>query len=752
MRTRTRHHDPKYRLTIHELTLFAQEIDGLACVLPEGKYNTFDLEKCLSVIQQLDLNKMRTRTRHHDPKYRLTIHELTLFAQEIDGLACVLPEVIQQLDLNKMRTRTRHHDPKYRLTIHELTLFAQEIDGLACVLPEGSAVKEVLRQTSEFESRAAELLRTELDQTEPAILRELDEVVELGSRLCIVLPQLAPLQARQQQVRFLEEVRTHREDCSTLTPEVIDRLLNDAENITPHRHIETQRAKLGALKVQVEEWENRAKAVLIDTTKTRDPRDDYNPQYTTLAELDALLAEGEEIDAALPSYHTLQTAVSHARDWLAKYTTLAELDALLAEGEEIDAALPSYHTLQTAVSHARGWLAKYTTLAELDALLAEGEEIDAALPSYHTLQTAVSHARDWLAKVSTFYTTQYTTLAELDALLAEGEEIDAALPSYHTLQTAVSHARDWLAKYTTLAELDALLAEGEEIDAALPSYHTLQTAVSHARDWLAKVEEMQSKDLYPYMHSVEALVKRGQQIPLALFEKDQLATALLSAKEWKRGAADMFLKKNWPYSLLEALSPRTECGTARRRMRGNATSDPPPSSLEAGMFLKNFSEDSTPTEIVAAFKQAETRELAALKELRARNMRKEVRAPAASGATFCVCQKRQYGVMTQCELCKDWFHASCIAAAKEDREESPERVETPFPTPDPKFLCPDCTRTKRPRLDRILALLVWLQKLPVRLSRRRSVAVRDRASHGVARRGARHAGQPAHGHPTTAQL
>lgn len=51
-----------------------------------------DAEKCASVIQQLDLNKMRTRTRHHDPKYRLTIHELTLFAAEIDGLACVLPE------------------------------------------------------------------------------------------------------------------------------------------------------------------------------------------------------------------------------------------------------------------------------------------------------------------------------------------------------------------------------------------------------------------------------------------------------------------------------------------------------------------------------------------------------------------------------------------------------------------------------------------------------------------------------------
>lgn len=61
---------------------------------------------------------------------------------------------------------------------------------------------------------------------------------------------------------------------------------------------------------------------------------------------------------------------------------------------------------------------------------------------------------------------------------------------------------------------------------------------------------MQSKDLYPYMHSVEALVKKGLQIPLALYEKDQLAAALQSAKEWKLGAAEMFLKKVTFYFLL----------------------------------------------------------------------------------------------------------------------------------------------------------------------------------------------------------
>lgn len=59
--------------------------------------------------------------------------------------------------------------------------------------------------------------------------------------------------------------------------------------------------------------------MLVDTSKN--PPSETEPQYTTLAELEALLTDGEEIEASLPSYHALQTAVSHARDWLSKVGT-----------------------------------------------------------------------------------------------------------------------------------------------------------------------------------------------------------------------------------------------------------------------------------------------------------------------------------------------------------------------------------------------------------------------------------------------
>ncbi|CAH0731719.1 unnamed protein product, partial [Brenthis ino] len=544
-----RHHRLRYRYTLDELPAMLEKLKRKSEQFrewAEAVQNALDPD----TPKTCDLDGLRAHLkRAHDLKMHKTELVRALETAIEDAEKCA--SVIQQLDLNKMRTRTRHHDPKYRLSIHELTLFAAEIDGLACVLPEGSAVKEVLRQTAEFEDLATEILSKELDECDAASVRELEEVVDLGSRLCIVLPHLSALQARLQQEKFILSVRAHREDCSTLTPEVIDKLLAEAETVVPHRRVEIERATLYKLKLQVEDWERRAKAILVDTKDTN-------------------ATAGKSRDSESSS---------------------------------------------------------------------------------------------------------------------ESEE------------------------HITVAELDALLAEGEDIEAALPSHHALHTAATHARDWLAKVEEMQSKELYPYMHSVEALARRGAALPLALLEKRQLAAALASARDWQQGAADMFLKKNWPYSLLEALSPRTECGPpGRRRGRGDAP--------EAGL-LKHFSEDATPTEIVAAFKQAEQRELAAIKELRTKNMRKEVRAPPTAGVTFCLCQKRQYGVMTQCELCKDWFHASCVASAREDtedREESPDRIELPFPCTETKFLCPDCTRTKRPRLHRILALLVWLQKLPVRLA------------------------------------
>lgn len=82
----------------------------------------------------------------------------------------------------------------------------------------------------------------------------------------------------------------------------------------------------------------------------------------------------------------------------------------------------------------------------------------------------------------------------------------------------------------------------------------------------------------------------------------------------------------------------------------------------------------------------------------------------------CVCGGQPHALLHRCHLCKDWFHGGCVPFPS---VLGPNDV--PLVNPlcwwdwDTRFLCPRCQRTRRPRLETILALLVALQKLPVRL-------------------------------------
>lgn len=68
----------------------------------------------------------------------------------------------------------------------------------------------------------------------------------------------------------------------------------------------------------------------------------------------------------------------------------------------------------------------------------------------------------------------------------------------------------------------------------------------------------------------------------------------------------------------------------------------------------------------------------------------------------CVCQKAPAAPMIQCELCRDAFHTSCVAAPS-------------IPQGPRVWLCPSCRRSEKPPLEKILPLLASLQRIRVRL-------------------------------------
>lgn len=70
--------------------------------------------------------------------------------------------------------------------------------------------------------------------------------------------------------------------------------------------------------------------------------------------------------------------------------------------------------------------------------------------------------------------------------------------------------------------------------------------------------------------------------------------------------------------------------------------------------------------------------------------------------TVCLCHTVPAGPMLQCELCHDAYHSGCVPGYQDTQAGQP-------------WLCPLCSRSEKPPLDKVLPLLASLQRIRVRL-------------------------------------
>ncbi|XP_067284500.1 lysine-specific demethylase 5A isoform X2 [Pseudorasbora parva] len=369
---------------------------------------------------------------------------------------------------------------------------------------------------------------------------------------------------------------------------------------------------------------------------------------------------------------------------------------------------------------------------KLQALLDLGSGLDVELPELPRLKQELQQAR-WLDEVRmTLMEPQRLTLELMKRLIDSGvglaphHAVEKAMAELQELLTVSEHweerARACLQarpRHSLLA-LESIVMEAKNIPAYLPNVLALRDALHKAKEWTAKVEAIQNGSNYAYLEQLEGLLARGRSIPVRLEPLPQVESQVGSARAWRERTARTFLKKNSTYSLLQVLSPRVDVGvygpsrSKRKRVKDLV-------EKERGLDLEGLSdlEDGAeevrdPATVVAAFKAREQQEVQAIHSLRAANLAKMALVERIEEVKFCLCRKTAGGFMLQCELCKDWFHGACVPLPKAGSQKK-LAAAWQSSSKESKFLCPLCQRSRRPRLETILSLLVSLQKLPVRL-------------------------------------
>merc|ERR1719445_2238768 len=243
-----------------------------------------------------------------------------------------------------------------------------------------------------------------------------------------------------------------------------------------------------------------------------------------------------------------------------------------------------------------------------------------------------------------------------------------------------------------LLEVERLVKEGDKLSTALPVLEKLKESCRKAREWWSRAEALQKPENYPYLDTLGLLVAKGRPLPIRLDPLHQLETQVASARAWRERTARVFLKKNSHCNLLEVLSPRYEFDRDKKKKKKIPDDLSVRHPIFAGLSSTQLSD---PQEIVNAFKQAELSELSSMRELRSKNQ--------AAG-------REENSALLDCELCKEQFQPGSVPLPRTGSKK--EKLNS---LRDIKFLCPACLRSRRPRLETILSLLVSLQKLTVRL-------------------------------------
>ncbi|XP_051864987.1 lysine-specific demethylase 5C [Pristis pectinata] len=550
--------------------------------------------------------------------------------------------------------------------------------------------------------------------------------------------------------------------------------IDDLCSCPPSRHYLRYRYTLDELPAMLHKLKIRAESFDTWGAKVRTALEQEGKQRRTLEDLKALVAEAKEKrypDSGL--LQQLKSTVQETERCVAEALqlvcskkgarsqtdgpqsttklTVEELRTFLEHLHSLPCAIGQIQDVQELLEEIEAFQAQtQVALKELPPssqrfrdLIEQGRRLAVELPEVGRLRQEAQQA-EWLDEVrETLAGSGRVTLDLLRPLLESGSRLEpqpAVEKAMVELQELVTISERWEEKAQICLEarqkhpaatLEAIIKEAENIPVELPKVLALKEALSKAKAWIADVEEIQNGDHYPCLDDLEGLVAVGRDLPVRMEELPQLESQVAAAQSWREKATRTFLKKNSCYSLLEVLCPCADVGldNVRRSKWKKAKENLLDKGDTEGLGL-SAQDIRDPGSIILAFKEAEAKEKEGIRALRRRN--------AAGQAGGCVCGQPAAELVLRCELCGGSFHGTCVSCP---------RLPAPRRSPawwdwDTKFLCPLCQRSRRPRLQLILSLLVALQKLPVRLPEgealqcltERAILWQDRARRAMATR------------------
>uniref|UniRef100_A0A7N8Y1K1 [histone H3]-trimethyl-L-lysine(4) demethylase n=1 Tax=Mastacembelus armatus TaxID=205130 RepID=A0A7N8Y1K1_9TELE len=486
-------------------------------------------------------------------------------------------------------------------------------------------------------------------------------------------------------------------------------------------------AMLHRLKVRSESfdsWANRVKEALEQEEGNKIGIDDLEmlkneaaekkfPDNELLRKLNTVLKNIEHCQQTSTNLLS-NSKISESKMTLAELKSLVEmmqnLPCVISQLEEVQ--VRSYITLNKDKDSP--------SPEQLQTLLEQGSDLPVVVPECSLLQ-GLKEQGHWLAEVRRTLGTeggerQEVTLDVLRNLMEAGCNVPQSVSvetAMAELQELLTIAERWEEKAQIcleqrqkhpLSTLEAIVNEAQLIPVQLPNILALQDSLTRARAWVTDLEEIQNGEHYPCLDDLEGLVAIGRDLPVYMEELRQLELQVASAHSWKDKASKTFLKKSSQHSLLEVL-----CPCAKRRERRNELEPLEDPLDDSDTNTLGLSAQDLRDPAVVAFKEGEHQEKEALLRLQKLNMCK-----SGFNTSVCVCTRQPRAPQLRCHLCKDWFHGGCVPFPSVLPSSGPINPLCWWDW-DSRFLCPQCQRSRRPRLETILALLVALQRLPVRL-------------------------------------